>query len=113
MTWVENVEIINPPPPYDLAGAPSSFGRIHTISQAVKGATSVAVADVNGDGLNDLISSSSGDGKIAWYNNIAPRVVDIFGSEVFSVTRLCARTLVGIVYTNLHDMPLIGKLFKL
>jgi len=34
------------------------------------GASSVHVADLNGDGTMDVISASAGDGEIAWYPNV-------------------------------------------
>ena len=42
----------------------------HTISTAAKGAWSVYAADVDGDGDTDVLSASSGDNKIAWYENM-------------------------------------------
>ncbi|MCA9257975.1 MAG: VCBS repeat-containing protein [Planctomycetales bacterium] len=48
----------------------------HVISTAADGASAVQVADLDADGDYDVLSSSSQDGKIAWYEND--------GSETFS-----------------------------
>jgi hypothetical protein len=39
------------------------------ISSTASGASSVFAADVNGDGLLDVLSASGGNNKIAWYQN--------------------------------------------
>jgi Ca2+-binding RTX toxin-like protein len=57
------VTIISP------AAAPGGFGGQHTISTAAEGATSVFAADVDGDGNMDVLSASTEDGKIVWYEN--------------------------------------------
>jgi hypothetical protein len=47
---------------------PPSFVE-HTISTAASGAASVYAADVDGDGDVDVLSASTNDDKIAWYEN--------------------------------------------
>ena len=84
--WVENTLIVNPPPPATTAQSPSLFGVVHQVSQAMKVATSVAMADVTGDGLMDMLSTSSSDNKVAWYSGIAPRNLDLYGGEQLSVS---------------------------
>ena len=41
----------------------------HTITTSANGASSVFAIDVDGDGDIDVLSASSGDDKIAWYEN--------------------------------------------
>ena len=41
-----------------------------TIASAADGARSVFAADVDGDGDIDVLSASSGDDEIAWYENV-------------------------------------------
>ncbi|MCK4695936.1 MAG: T9SS type A sorting domain-containing protein, partial [Candidatus Cloacimonetes bacterium] len=42
----------------------------HTITTSANGAWSVYATDVDGDGDMDVLSASSGDDKIAWYENL-------------------------------------------
>ncbi len=56
----------------------SSDGRSWTpwrVTSRARGATGVWAGDVDGDGRVDVISSSAGDDKLAWYRNRAPEVV--------------------------------------
>ncbi|MEZ6088781.1 MAG: FG-GAP-like repeat-containing protein [Pirellulaceae bacterium] len=46
-----------------------NFGEQQIISTASDGPTSVATADLDGDGHIDVLSASSNDGTIAWYKN--------------------------------------------
>src|SRR5204863_9100903 len=41
------------------------------VPSSVIGLESVFAADVNGDGNVDILSASSGDGKIVWYDNFS------------------------------------------
>jgi len=45
------------------------FGSQQVITTAAEGADCVYAADVDGDGDVDVLSASSGDNKIAWYEN--------------------------------------------
>ena len=55
---------------YENDGNPGTPGfTAHTISTAANGAYSVFAVDVDGDGDTDVLSASSFDDKIAWYEN--------------------------------------------
>ncbi len=85
--WIENTVVINPPPAYTTAYTSSPvFGLSHTVSQALKVITSVAVADITGDGLIDMMSTSQSDNKVAWYTGIGPRTLDLYAGEQFSIS---------------------------
>ncbi len=58
IAWFENL---------DGAG---NFGSINTISTSVEELECIFSADLDGDGDNDVLSASSDDNKIAWYENI-------------------------------------------
>ena len=58
IAWYEN----------DLQGS-GSFQTGKTITQNADSATSVYATDLGGDGDADVLSASSGDDKIAWYEN--------------------------------------------
>jgi hypothetical protein len=55
-----------------------NFGLKQTISTEVNRATDATAADLNGDGLLDIISASSLDNKVAWYKN---EILSINGFE--------------------------------
>ncbi|WP_299536723.1 FG-GAP-like repeat-containing protein [Ulvibacterium sp.] len=59
----EGISYISAPP------VPVIFRTKRTITSAVVGASGVAVADLDGDGDLDVLSSSADDNKIAWYPN--------------------------------------------
>jgi hypothetical protein len=52
---------------YENTDGAGSFGPQQVISTTALNATSVFAADLDGDGDIDVLSSSSGDDKIAWY----------------------------------------------
>lgn len=70
VVWYENI---------DGQGA---FGPQKIISEDALGAMSVYAADIDGDGDNDVLSASEGDGKIAWYENIHI-VIDLIFANTF------------------------------
>ena len=54
---------------YENTDGLGSFGPPQVISILTDGATSVFAADLDGDGDQDVLSSSDQDDKIAWYEN--------------------------------------------
>lgn len=58
ITWFENIDGLG------------NFGPQLFIATELTGALRVHAADFDGDGDTDVLSSSSGDDKIAWYENI-------------------------------------------
>ncbi|MEM8488193.1 MAG: T9SS type A sorting domain-containing protein [Bacteroidota bacterium] len=46
-----------------------TFGSQLIVTKAAKGATDVVAADIDGDGDQDIVSASTFDDKIAWYEN--------------------------------------------
>lgn len=85
--WVENTYVINPPPPYGSGASPALFGNQHVVSQAMKSGSTIAITDVTGDGITDMVSSSYGDNKVAWYSGVGPRMLDLYGGEQLPVSR--------------------------
>ena len=47
-----------------------SFGPQQIISTFVEHATAVVAADLDGDGDQDVVSTSADDDKVAWYENL-------------------------------------------
>lgn len=64
ITWFENLD------------GDGNFGPQQTVTTNVKFPTSVYAADMDGDGDIDVLSTSSGDDKIAWYENLGPLSID-------------------------------------
>ncbi len=55
---------------YENINGNGTFGVQQIICDTVDGAFSVFSCDIDGDGDNDVLSASSSDDKIAWYENI-------------------------------------------
>ena len=58
IAWYENIDGLG------------TFGKQKTISTNADGARSIFTADLDGDGDMDVLSASSLDNKIAWYENL-------------------------------------------
>lgn len=58
IVWVEGISTLN----YDSVK--------NIISNTIELPNSVFSADIDGDGLNDVLSASYGDGKVAWFKNL-------------------------------------------
>ena len=55
---------------YENTAGNGTVWQERTITTAADGATSVASADLDRDGDLDVLSSSAGDGTVAWYENV-------------------------------------------
>src|SRR5690606_4064825 len=66
LAWIENID------------GQGNFGEQKLISNEVYRATDAAAGDINNNGFLDVISASSYDDKIAWYEN---RVLGIYENE--------------------------------
>jgi hypothetical protein len=69
-----------------------NFGAQQVISTAAQAASSVYATDVDGDGDTDVLSASSNDDKIAWYENdgasppsFTARTISTTADQAFSV----------------------------
>ena len=81
IVWYENLDGLG------------NFGNQQIISNSVDGAITVFAIDIDGDGDNDVLSSSSDDNKIAWYKNDG---LGIFGSQLIITTNaLAARQVIA------------------
>ncbi len=58
---------------YENLDGDGNFSEERIISKATKGATDVIAVDVDGDGDHDVVSASTFDDKIAWYENLDGR----------------------------------------
>ena len=55
---------------YDNTDGQGNFGAQQIISSSADGASSIFASDIDGDNDIDVLSASSNDDKIAWYENI-------------------------------------------
>ena len=69
---------------YENTDGNGSFGEQQVIATSATGATSVYACDIDGDGDLDVLSASSDDDKIAWYQNIDGN--GTFGAEQIITT---------------------------
>jgi len=65
---------------YENLGNGESFGEIQIISDAAAGACDLLSADLDGDNDPDIISASTLDNKVAWYDNLTGQ--GTFGEQI-------------------------------
>ena len=70
LAWFENLD------------GQGTFGPKQIINTAVQRATDASAADLNGDGILDIISASSFDDKIAWYEGGVLGIPEIIQSPL-------------------------------
>ncbi len=71
-----------------LDEASADFGPEQLISNAHNGPFSVVAADLDGDGDNDVLSASTWDDKVAWYENRLDEASADFGPQQVISTAL-------------------------
>ncbi len=85
VAWYENVD------------GKGQFGNQRVITQAAKRAQHATTADLDGDGDQDVLVASSGDGTVAWFPNTDGR--GTFGAE-----RILSDRLGGPVFVTSGDL---------
>ncbi len=58
-------------PPLSAAASAEGFGPAQRVTSAVVNPDGMYAAELNGDGELEVLSASSGDDKIAWYENVS------------------------------------------
>ncbi|MBN1515953.1 VCBS repeat-containing protein [Candidatus Sumerlaeota bacterium] len=83
-----------------LNQAEQDFGSQQVITTSTIGARSVWAADLDGDGDVDVLSASSGDNKIAWYENRLNQAEHDFGTRQIIAS--------GMNFTLVHAVDVDG-----
>ncbi len=92
---------------YENTNGLGTFGAQQVISTSATNARSVYAADIDQDGDMDIVSASSGDDKIAWYENTDG--AGSFGSQqVISTTADSAYSVVAADIDKDGDMDVIS-----
>lgn len=79
------------------------FASQNVISQDMRGAIVVLAADLDGDGDQDVLSASKGDGKVAWYENTS-------GYGTFSKQKVITTDAPGVQSLSAADLDGDGDL---
>lgn len=91
VSWYENLE------------NQATFGGQRSLTAQVQGVSSLSAADLDGDGDADLVSASTLDGRIAWYENLD-------GRGTFSQQRLLTANAFNTQSVVLSDLDSDGDL---
>jgi hypothetical protein len=91
IAWYENVD------------GQGEFGMEVIIAINEDGANSVVVADIDGDGDMDVLSTSQFDSKVAWYENVD-------GEGDFGDQQIISSNLDGVASINIQDIDGDGDL---
>jgi len=79
-----------------------NFGSEQIVTTNISGTSNIGFADIDNDGLNDLLSASITDGKFAWYKNL--------GSGNFDVQQIISVSDVGSDNIHPYDIDDDGDL---
>ena len=61
---------------YENTNGQGFFSNFHTVTSSIVDPQSVIACDVDGDGDMDIVSTSAGDGVVAWYeNHTVPNII--------------------------------------
>lgn len=92
---------------YENTDGLGSFGPETVISSAANGAESVFVMDVDGDGDPDVLSASSQDNSVAWYENVDGQAT--FGPrQIISAAALGAKSVHGADFDGDGDADVVS-----
>ncbi len=95
---------------YENTNGLGNFGSQQIISVNAINATKVYTADIDGDGDIDVLSSSVGDNKIAWYENLDGQ--GNFGTQqVITINANTARAVFAIDIDNDGDIDVLSASF--
>ncbi len=95
---------------FENTNGQGSFGAKQVISTNADGAISVYAADIDRDGDMDVISASSRDQKIAWYENI--NGLGAFGAQqIISTSVSGARSVFAVDIDRDGDMDVLSSSF--
>ena len=90
-------------------GSPFAGWSCFTVSENVDGPNSVFGADLDGDGDVDILSASSGDSKVAWYENRFDEGQDSFLSQfVLSSSAIGASKVIAGDFNGDGDIDVIS-----
>jgi FG-GAP-like repeat/WW domain/CUB domain/Tyrosine-protein kinase ephrin type A/B receptor-like len=91
---------------YENEDGKGSFGSKQIITATANGAISVYAADLDGDGDIDVISASSVDDRLAWYENVG---ADTFGSKkAVTLTANSARSVYAADLNGDGDLDILS-----
>ena len=96
---------------YENDGALDPTFTQHVLASTVLGPISMQIADVNGDGNQDLVVAAYYDGKIAWYQNDGSPTVPIFTENIVSTSATGARDVAVADLDNDGDADIISAAF--
>ena len=101
---------------YENADGQGNFSVQQIISTNTMAATSVYAADIDGNGVIDVLSASFDDNKIAWYENLHPLgvnenallVISVFPNPVKEVLNILTQN--GSPISSIQVFDILGRL---
>ncbi len=99
VAWFENDGAVDP-----------AFTQ-HVVASTVLGPISMQIADVDGDGNQDLVVAAFFDGKIAWYQNDGSLTVPAFSENIVSTSATGARDVTVADLDGDGDADIIAAAF--